>query len=286
MFGWNCARARHVPRGGDEVSFACMHHRYGRRKRAQAMGARRRARRRDARGGEARTAQRRPRRRRRCAAGAQAAAPRRLGRPPQRTHARSALAARGARARADARQGAGGRRRTISEVKRTRGGLSGYCSGKVSRMAKMPPSHAVSSVPKIVPPHTCRLSSPRGLALTPSGGDCFMVLRSDRSRRLEADDEAMAPNARINLGHDPVRAQHEQQQVVSAAGYPTLAGSVGVGHSGRRLSRCGRRKFSCVPAVPSGAARARKAAPGATEGVRGSAPADLLLFSALAAGCR
>ena len=80
---------------------------------------------------------------------------------------------------------------TISDVNRTRGGLSGYCSGNVSLIEKMPPSHAVSSVPKTVPPQTCRLSSPIGLALTPSGGDCFIVFRSDIRRRLDADDDAI-----------------------------------------------------------------------------------------------
>ena len=84
---------------------------------------------------------------------------------------------------------------TISEVKRTRGGLSGYCSGKVRRMEKMPPSHAVSSVPKMVPPHTCKFSSPSGLALTPSGGDCFMVFRSDIKRRFEAEVNIFAARA-------------------------------------------------------------------------------------------
>lgn len=80
-----------------------------------------------------------------------------------------------------------GARLTISDVKRTRGGLSGYCSGNVSLIEKMPPSQGVSSGPKMVPPQTCRFSSPRGLALTPSGGFCFIVFRSLISRRLEAD---------------------------------------------------------------------------------------------------
>lgn len=80
-----------------------------------------------------------------------------------------------------------GGKRTISEVKRTRGGLSGYCSVNVIRIEKMPPSNGVSSGPTIVAPHTIRLSSPRGLALTPSGGDCFIALRSDIRRSDEAD---------------------------------------------------------------------------------------------------
>ena len=83
----------------------------------------------------------------------------------------------GARRRERTREVA--RARTISEVKRTRGGLSGYCSVKVILSEKMPPSHGVSSGPKTVPPQTSRLSSPIGLAETPSGGCCFIVRRSD-----------------------------------------------------------------------------------------------------------
>jgi hypothetical protein len=86
----------------------------------------------------------------------------------------------GARRRERAREVA--RARTISEVKRTRGGLSGYCSVKVILSEKMPPSHGVSSGPKTVPPQTSRLSSPIGLAETPSGGCCFIVRRSDLHR--------------------------------------------------------------------------------------------------------
>ena len=88
--------------------------------------------------------------------------------------------------------------RTISLVKRTRGGLSGYCSVNVRRMEKMPPSHGVSSGPKTDPDHTYRFSSP-GLALTPSGGFCFMVFRSDISRS-ELALEFMAAAVDVTCG--------------------------------------------------------------------------------------
>mmetsp|Transcript_8507 Transcript_8507/g.38698 ORF Transcript_8507/g.38698 Transcript_8507/m.38698 type:complete len:215 (+) Transcript_8507:1130-1774(+) len=88
-----------------------------------------------------------------------------------------------------------------SEVNRTLGGFSGYCSPNVIRSENTPPSQAVSSGPKIVALQTNRLSSLWGLALHPSGGSVLMALRSDCSLSTAAvcwhDAPAIAPSPNL-----------------------------------------------------------------------------------------
>merc|ERR1712000_278319 len=72
-------------------------------------------------------------------------------------------------------------------TKVTVGGLLGYSSVKVSVRRNVPPSHKVSSGPKMTACHCMMLSSP-GEALTPAGGSCWMRLKSRSRRRREGVD--------------------------------------------------------------------------------------------------